>query len=343
MSAVPTGSRADRRDVVIEPYVAEDRTRGLFRVNRRVFVDAAILERERRTIFDRCWLYVGHESEFAHKGDFLTRSVGGRELVVVRGKDDRVRAFFNTCPHRGAMVCREKHGNDKMFRCFYHAWAFNVQGNLIARPGAERYAPGSNYDGVHDLVEAPQFAHYRGLCFVNYDRDAVALVAYLAGATEFIDLVMDQSEAGMEIVGGTQEYGFDANWKLLCENSIDGYHGMPTHATYFDYVHGVGWPAREKTSRRSTNRDDLGNGHAVIEYGAPWGRPVARPGAGVGRAGRRRYGARSARASKRRFGKQRAERIATSEPQHADFSEPGDQRHHGGHGADVLPRGARPS
>ena len=61
---------------------------------------------------------------------------------------DRVRAFFNTCPHRGAMVCREKHGNEKMFRCFYHAWAFDLQGKLVNRPGTERYAEGSNADGV---------------------------------------------------------------------------------------------------------------------------------------------------------------------------------------------------
>src|SRR5512139_3592356 len=76
---------------VVEPWIVEDRSRGIFRVNRRAFVDPAILERERRYIFDTCWLYLGHESEVAAKGDFLTRTVGGRELIFVRGKDDRVR------------------------------------------------------------------------------------------------------------------------------------------------------------------------------------------------------------------------------------------------------------
>ena len=68
---------AVRADTIVEPYISEDRSRGLFRVNRRVFVDPAILERERRYIFDTCWLYVGHESEVVAKGDFLTRTVGG--------------------------------------------------------------------------------------------------------------------------------------------------------------------------------------------------------------------------------------------------------------------------
>ena len=87
---------------IIEPYIIDDDQRGLFRVNRKVFVDPAVLARERRHIFDTCWLYVGHESELASRGDFLTRTVGGRELIVVRGKDNNIRAFFNTCPHRGA-------------------------------------------------------------------------------------------------------------------------------------------------------------------------------------------------------------------------------------------------
>src|SRR5262245_8578541 len=293
---------------VLEPYVIEDPERGIFRVNRRAFVDSVILERERRFIFDTCWLYLGHESEIVKKGDFLTRSVGGRELIVVRGQDNVIRAFFNTCPHRGAMVCREKHGNDKMFRCFYHAWTFDLQGKLITRPGAERYAQRVNEDGIHNLTPVPKLEHYRGLYFVNFDRNAVDLVTYLSRATEFLDLVLDQSEVGMEIVGGTQQYGFAANWKLLCENSIDGYHGMPTHATYFDYVMASGGQLGENFTK--VNRPtDLGNGHTVIEYGAPWGRPVAKPVKAWGERGEEDTASIRARLEAR-FGRERAERIA---------------------------------
>ena len=293
---------------IVEPFIIDDRDRGLFRVNRRVFVDPAVLERERRHIFDTCWLYVGHESELARSGDFLSRTVGGRELIFVRGKDQVVRAFFNTCPHRGAMVCREKQGNEKMFRCFYHAWAFDLQGKLITRPGSERYATDGDDDGIHDLVPVPRLEHYRGLYFLNFDRGAVDLVTYLAGAVEYLDLVMDQSEVGMEIVGGTQEYGFDANWKLLCENSIDGYHGMPTHATYFDYVLASGGQLGENVTNVNKPRE-LGNGHTVIEYGAPWGRPVAKSVKAWGEQGDADTAQLRARLEAR-FGRARAERIA---------------------------------
>jgi p-cumate 2,3-dioxygenase subunit alpha len=112
----------------------------------------------------------------------------------------------------------------------------------------------------------------------------------------------------MEIVGGTQEYGFAANWKLLCENSIDGYHGMPTHATYFDYVMASGGQLGENMT--TVNKpNDLGNGHTVIEYGAPWGRPVAKPVKAWGEQGDADTAEIRARLEQR-FGKARAERIA---------------------------------
>ena len=290
-----------------EPYVVEDSAKGTFMVNRRAFVAPEVLDQEQKQIFDKCWLYLGHDSEVPNPGDFLTRDVGGRELIFVRDQDGKPRAFFNTCPHRGAMVCREKSGQGKMFRCFYHAWTFDLKGKLIQRPEAERYAEATQ-EGMHDLVPVPQLQDYRGLYFINYDAGAGNLETYLADAIEYIDLTIDHSEVAMEIVGGIQEYGFQANWKLLAENSFDGYHGLPTHATYFDYVMAAGGQFGENLTSISQPRD-LGNGHAVIEYGAPWGRPIAKPVAAWGNEG----AAECAEIRERlenRFGKERADRIA---------------------------------
>ncbi len=290
------------------PYVKEDPARGIFRVSRRAFVEPEVLAREHRQIFERCWLYLGHESEVAQAGDFLARTVGGRELIFVRGKDHVVRAFFNTCPHRGAMVCREKQGNGAMFRCFYHSWAFNLEGKLVNRPGDECYTAEARADGQHNLVAVPQLAQYRGLYFVHFQRSSESLATYLAGAAEFIDLVMDQAETGMEIVGGTQEYSVDANWKLLCENSFDGYHGIPTHATYFDYLQSRAGQLVNR-SLSTGQAHDLGNGHAVVEYGAPWGRPIALAVPAWGAAGEQEVALVKARLEEK-FGLARAARMA---------------------------------
>ena len=256
--------------------VVEDKDRFLFRVARRAFTDESILETERRRVFDRCWLYLGHGSEIAETCDFLTRTVGGRELVFNRDRGGAVHAFLNSCPHRGATLVREKRGNSLSFQCFYHGWAFNVNGRFASRYAEGNYGDGHYDGGCADLVGVPRLEHYRDFWFVNFDRNAEPLADYLAGAKEIIDLVADQGEAGMEIVGGDQSYFINANWKLLAENSVDGFHGLPTHSTYFDYLKSVGGLRPDNLSFGGRPVTDLGNGHAVIEYPSPWGRPVAR-------------------------------------------------------------------
>jgi p-cumate 2,3-dioxygenase alpha subunit len=257
--------------------VVEDCERFLFRVARRAFVEEAVLEAERREIFDRCWLYLGHGSEIAEKCDFLTRSVGGRELVFNRDRGGAVHAFLNSCPHRGATLVREPRGNAISFQCFYHGWAFNVNGRFASRYSEGNYGEGHYSGGCADLVGAPRLEQYRDFWFVNFDRDAVSLSDYLAGAKEYIDLVADHGADGMEIVGGDQSYFINANWKLLAENSVDGFHGAPTHSTYFDYLQAVGGVRLgDGDNQFRGGHKDLGNGHAVIEYPSPWGRPMAR-------------------------------------------------------------------
>jgi p-cumate 2,3-dioxygenase alpha subunit len=249
-----------------------DSERKLFKVPRRAFVDADVFEAERRLVFDRCWLYVGHASEIDAPGRFVTRSVGGRNVIFNRDATGRVNVFMNTCPHRGATVCRERVGTAKHFQCFYHGWVFGADGTLKDQPGKDSYCEGFNADGGGNLVAAPRHEEYRGFHFIAVDEDIVDLPTYLGNAKEYIDLVADQSESGMVIVGGTQEYSLRANWKLLVENSIDGYHAATTHSTYLDYLKGTAG-ALAAAPLLGVGRD-LGNGHAVIEYTAPWGRPI---------------------------------------------------------------------
>src|SRR5271155_5412971 len=123
-----------------DPFIIDDEAAGLFRVNRRAFVNPECLEQERRRIFDKCWIYAGHESEVPHPGDYRSRNVAGRPLILVRGEDARVRVLLNTCTHRGSLVCRQKSGNAKTFQCPYHAWTFNSHGQLVGVPGEDSYS-----------------------------------------------------------------------------------------------------------------------------------------------------------------------------------------------------------
>ena len=127
--------------------ILDDREEGIFRVHRSAFVDQEIFELERSQIFDKSWLFAGHISEFSQPGDFITRHVGGRPLILVNGDDGQIRALLNTCRHRGNLVCREHKGKGaEVFRCFYHGWIYNTRGELKGIPGEDAYSDAFDRD-----------------------------------------------------------------------------------------------------------------------------------------------------------------------------------------------------
>ena len=251
-----------------------------FEVNRAALVDPAIHELEQRRIFDRCWIYVGHESELAAPGDFKTRAVAGRPVIFCRNGENQVRVFLNTCRHRGSLVCRSREGNAERYTCFYHGWTYDRDGALYAVPGQSAYPP--NFDKASFSLKAPpRVDAYRGFVFLSFDPGAVSLDEYLGNAKEYIDLVIDQSPSGeMQVIQGTQEYDIRANWKLLVENSFDDYHLLSTHSTWLDYLKnsGVEMKRPEKGEMLPAHGagKDLGNGHATTDNVNFRGRPVAR-------------------------------------------------------------------
>lgn len=249
-----------------------------FKLDRRTLVEPEILAMERSRVFDRSWIYVGHESEIGSPGDFVTRGVAGRPVIFCRDAAGRIRLFLNTCRHRGAQVCRERRGNARRFYCFYHGWTYDNDGRLAAVPGDDAYPDTFDREAL-GLASAPRFEEYRGFWFAAFSRHAPALADYLAGAREYIDLVAEQSPDGrLEVIGGVQEYDVRANWKLLVENSFDDYHLRSTHSTWLEYMKDSGVdvtvPKGLLLPRRGVGKD-LGNGHAVIDNVNFRGRPVA--------------------------------------------------------------------
>jgi p-cumate 2,3-dioxygenase alpha subunit len=215
-------------------YVHADRARRHFRVDRRAYSDADVFAREVETIFRRCWLYAGHSSEIPARGDFVTRTIGGYDLIFARDREGVVRAFFNACTHRGSTVCREAKGNSRVFTCPYHGW-FDAQTGCPDQGTKSGYPEGFNADGIYDLKRVPRLESYRDFHFVNYNARAVPLEQYLTGAREFLDLVDDQSDRGLEVIAGGQEVQTSGNWKLLIENSYDAYHGPTLHRSYSSF------------------------------------------------------------------------------------------------------------
>ena len=253
--------------------IVDDQAGGRFLVPRRAFTDRAVFEREYEAIFNTCWLYLGHASELPSPGSFLTRTVARRPILFTRDKEGKFNALLNACPHRGALVCRERKGKSPAFMCMYHGWVFGSDGHLMSLPGSSGYPAGFKTDPQKQMVPVPRLGRFGDFFFVSYAKDGEDLATYLADAGDILKLVSEHSASGMQIVGGTQEYAIRGNWKLLTENSFDGYHAACTHSTYLEYLKNANG-ALGATPLEGIGVD-LKNGHAMVEYSAPWGRPIA--------------------------------------------------------------------
>jgi p-cumate 2,3-dioxygenase subunit alpha len=244
-----------------------------FQVNRAAFTDPAIFAEEQQRLLKRSWIFLGHESEIRKPNDYITRRILDYTLIFCRDRAGEVRAFFNSCPHRGAIICRDGAGNRKNFSCPYHGWTFSNAGKLIDQSAPHGYCETFNDDGAYNLVQVPRIAQRRGFWFVNFDAHAVDLDEYLGDAGDRIDMMADHSAVGLEVINGCHEYSVRANYKLMCENSYDGYHLYTTHASYVDYMKvvaaGVPWDGATNRARALTG------GHACFESDIPAGRPIA--------------------------------------------------------------------
>ncbi|QEV22571.1 ribosomal subunit interface protein [Streptomyces alboniger] len=254
-----------------DPIVVDDLERLSFRVDRRAYTDDDVAAQEMARIFDRCWLYVGHESEVPEPGSFVSREVGGRPVILAHGSDGAIRVFANSCTHRGALLCSQPAGQVKSFRCPYHDWTFSNKGELTGVPIPDGYGPG--FRKADFGLAQHRSDSYRGFVFVTFDpQQPRTLTEYLAGATEYIDLVADQSETGMEVIQGAQLHGAQANWKLMMENSVDIYHFRALHKRYVSYMQSLGSvPPR----RRGGFGRALGLGHGANELPPAAARPLA--------------------------------------------------------------------
>ena len=251
-----------------------DRQHLRFRVSRKAYVDEEIFKREREIIFNRCWLYVGHASEISKNGDFVARQVGGRDIIFSRDHSGDIRAFFNACAHRGAIICREAAGNTRVFTCPYHGWVFDLKGQLRDQAAKSGYQDNFNENGLYNLNAVPRLSAYRDFYFLNFNSNACDLVDYLAGAAEYIDLMADQTEDGMEILPGGVTFETAGNWKLQMENNFDAYHGAVLHATYFEFLD-KRISVRNSVGTQKGFAFGLGGGHGAFEIDLKSGRPIA--------------------------------------------------------------------
>src|SRR5438270_3793448 len=129
------------------------------------YFDAARYERELQRIWYRNWIYVGRSSELTLPRQFRTFELGAQKLLLVRDDEGTLRAFHNTCRHRGAALCRETEGvmRSGAIVCPYHAWTYDLRGRLL-RTSSKRHAQG--FDPAHYPLYGIAVREWRGFMFV---------------------------------------------------------------------------------------------------------------------------------------------------------------------------------
>ena len=255
-------------------------------VDRRIFVDEELFELEQKKIWQKIWVYVAHESQLPKPKDYLTAWIGRTPIVVNRDKNGALNAFVNICSHRGATLVRTSKGSANNFVCSFHGWAFNAKGDLLSVMNEEGAGYPSDFDKTKRGLVKVRLQSYRGFLFATLNPEAEPLEDQLAESKTFIDLVVDQSPQGIEVLQGRSVYTYNGNWKLQVENGVDGYHVDTVHANYVQMIKnrarinaeskGMKVLAVGDFTRNRGGYYDLKNGHTVIwtEITNPQDRPV---------------------------------------------------------------------
>lgn len=200
------------------------------RVHRTLYTDAAIFSAEMNKVFGGTWTFLAHESEIPKPNDFIRKKLGLRPIIVTRDRNGAFHGLLNRCTHRGATVCRQSAGSARRFTCPYHNWSFDNTGALAGVPMEDAYGP--NFDKSSLGLGRLRVEAYRGFIFGTLNQQLTDLQSHLGQAARRIDEWLDRWPGAKLVVrNGAHRLICNGNWKLVFDNSADGYHPGFSHAS----------------------------------------------------------------------------------------------------------------
>jgi choline monooxygenase len=198
------------------------------------YLDSRVEELEQRQVFGGTWQAVGRSDQVANTGDFFTAELAGEPLLVVRGSDGVLRAFYNVCRHHAAAVATLPCGHAQSFRCPYHGWNYGLDGSLKGMP---EFAGVCNFDRASNGLVPVAVDSWENFVFVN-------LASGPGGLRDFLgDLVQRVGQLNLRSLQfhSRKEYTLNCNWKVYVDNYLDGgYHVPHLHKglnSVLDYTH----------------------------------------------------------------------------------------------------------
>jgi phenylpropionate dioxygenase-like ring-hydroxylating dioxygenase large terminal subunit len=199
-------------------WSVEDQDAG-YALPARFFYDDAVYEQEKTKIFFKSWHLVAHVNELREPGSLVTHDIFEQSIIVVAGRDGEIRAFHNVCQHRGNRLIESRRGKVSMLTCGYHAWTYSLDGCL--RGAAHTQGVAGFNKTAHGLkpVKVEVFASF---VFINLDSTAKSIFEMAPSAdTEIRRFIPDLDR--LTLIDEV-DVPVAANWKVIQENSIEGYH-----------------------------------------------------------------------------------------------------------------------
>ena len=184
------------------------------------FYDPTIFEEEKERIFMRCWHLVGHVNEFNDPGNYVVQNIFAQSVVVTTDKSGKVHAWHNVCRHRGNRLMTNRRGKvGGVLRCQYHSWCYNLDGGLRAAPRTEHLR---NFSKTSHSLKKVRLEIFAGWIFITLDDNAQPISEMAAGSEKIMRRFLPDMD-NVELIEETDVI-VDANWKVIQENSIEGYH-----------------------------------------------------------------------------------------------------------------------
>jgi phenylpropionate dioxygenase-like ring-hydroxylating dioxygenase large terminal subunit len=216
-------SRADlpKREDIRADFVPRDR-----------YVAADMLLREKERLWPRIWHIVCREEEVSGVGDFVTYEIFDESIVVIR-TNERIKAYYNVCQHRGRRLMDKPSGNQRFFYCKFHGWKYNLDGSIAHVFRREDWANCGDFGAEKLSLKEPRIELWGGWVWVNMDPDAPCLTDWLGeGVLSRLDPFEFQAlrRAWHEVIVAP------VNWKVIVEAFSEGYHSGATHNHWIDYT-----------------------------------------------------------------------------------------------------------
>ncbi len=188
---------------------------------------------EMKHIFSKTWQFAGFVEDVAEPGDYISVQAGLNNIFIVKGRDQRLRAFHNMCRHRGTQLLRAVGKTQKAITCPYHDWTYDLEGKLISIPKREEEFPnlkGQLHECGLNLHEA-SVDIFKGMLFVHPDKDAPSIMDFFGEVEPYlgphvVEELVEYSENEEEPFYAKE---IQANWKIVVENYIDHYHLAHLH------------------------------------------------------------------------------------------------------------------